>query len=536
MSYPFICADTEDDSKEIMQSGGDPFKKRVTQIAAITAEGKRYYNKGDIKAFLRWITQQPEPFIYFHNVQYDLGNLFGKELDKLDCTLVGGRMIKAVWGKKTFLDSFNMWPMSVKAIGKAFHLEKIETHSMANDKEYVFRDVEIILKAMTFAWNIALLAGLKRLPNTFGTLGVKLWQAWGGSNCHDSLELSREALYGGRVELFKPHDETGKVAYTDINSLYPYVMQKDYPGPLEDCETNLAEHGIAHVTMSQPETDLPVLPLRGKDGRILYPWGKFSGVWTLPELREAEKRGARIIKVHQCYGTNEVSKPYKFFTDRLYKARLASESTAEKTFFKFIMNSLYGRLGTTGVIGRTVYQTDRNCNDGVPFGEKVLVSYSMPLSEETNWCHAAYVSGYGRLELLKYLTLIPGKDRIYCDTDSTIFDCASGKIPFPIGPELGKMKLEGWQPGAEVFAPKLYHAGDTWKAKGVPQRLARQFIEQKLVHFDLPFKYREAVAFFDRKNSKRLSVWRTVEKRMITGYNRKKLVNGHFYPCKVNAV
>ena len=76
----FICFDTEDNSKELLQSGGSGFDKVVTQIAAITAEGKRYHNRGDVAKFLEWLQRQPEKYIYAHNLQYDIGNLFSDKL------------------------------------------------------------------------------------------------------------------------------------------------------------------------------------------------------------------------------------------------------------------------------------------------------------------------------------------------------------------------------------------------------------------------------------------------------------------------
>lgn len=535
------------------------FDKKVTQIAARTAKGKSFYNKGDVPQFLRWLKQQRERFIYSLNIQYDLGNLFPHHLDTLDTVMVGGRMIRATWGNKTFVDVFNIWPMSVQKLGLAFDLEKLETQSMSTDKEYVFRDVEIIRRAMLFAWKFALDLDLNYLPATLGGLCVKVWKSWGGENCHDSCELSHDALFGGRVELFKPHNDCKDVCWTDINSLYPSVMRNEFPGKLEDCGKRLKTWGIANVTMKLPKTAIALLPHRAEDGRIFYPWGTVTGTWTIAEINAAEERGATIMKVHACSGTNESMRPYGTFVERLYEMRLAADNEAGKLFFKLLMNNLYGRLGTSGVIGRTVWQTEENKFDGVPFGEKVLVNYSMPLSEETNWSHAAYVTAYGRLELLRYIEKIGADKLIYCDTDSTIFDCPGGKIPFETGKELGQMKIEPMckmcgrsfsnsvkQPcckrpvrsefwtGCETFAPKLYSAGKQFKAKGVPQRLAKEYIKTGRAEFDLPFKYREAVRFFDRENSRQLSVWRRVEKSRQTTYDRKHLIDNRFFPCKIN--
>lgn len=528
----FICFDTEDDSAELLAAGKSGFDKQVTQIAAITGEGKRFYSPGQVEPFLQWLKHQPERMIYAHNLQYDLGNLFSTKLDCLDTTLVGGRVIKAVWGNKIFVDSFNIWPMSAKKLGKAFDLEKLETTSMATDREYVFRDVEIIRRAMLFAWQFCQPLGIEVLPPTLGGLCVKIWRAWRGENCHDSNQLSRAAYYGGRVELFKKHNDSDDVCYTDINSLYPAMMLKEFPGPLEDCGTELPPHGVARVRIKIPKCGIGPLPWRDDDGRIFYPWGTLEGAWVMPELKAAVARGAKIEKVFEAYGTDETSKPYAEFVTRLYAARLTAKSEAEKLFFKLLMNNLYGRLGSGGKIGRSVWQNDKNKFAGVPFGEKVLVEYQMPLSEETNWIHAAYVTAYGRLQLLEYLETIGTEHLIYCDTDSTIFDCPGRSIPFAVGTDLGQMKLESWETCCETYAPKQYRSGKKFKAKGVPQRLAQTFIETGKAQFDLPFKLREAIRFYDRNNKRQLSVWRKVTKENRQSYDRKHFKNNRFFPCK----
>lgn len=564
----FICFDTEDDSKELLEAGQSGFDKKVTQIAAITGEGKKYYNQGNVKDFLRWLKQQPEKYLYAHNLQYDLGNLFASKLDDLDVTMVGGRLIKAVWGNKIFVDSFNIWPMSAKKLGSAFGLNKLETSSMATDKEYVFRDVAIIHKAMLFAWQFVDGLGLNNLPPTLGGLCVKLWRHLGGVNTHDSHELSRDALYGGRVELFAICDDitwnnnppahiyqcfhglanvgdlnllrpigSEPVAYTDINSLYPAMMTKEFPGAMEYwTKKRLPKFGIVKCKVYQPKTQLPILPYRNNEGRILYPCGTFKGTWTVAEIKEFKRLGGNVLKTYAIIGTDEGVTPYKEFVLKLYALRLETTNDAESLFYKLLMNNLFGRLGTSGEIGRSVWQTDENKFKGIPYGDKVLVKYKMPLSDETNWSHAAYITAYGRLELHKYLTIVGADRLIYCDTDSVVFNRLDGVIPFEISKDLGKMKLEGFEDVAFCFAPKMYKIGNTYKAKGVPAVKAKNFIETGNASFDLPFKMREAMRFYDRGNAKRLSVWRNVSKIKRTDYDRKKLLGNKFSPCFLNDV
>lgn len=555
----FICADTEDDSADLLKAGKSGFLKKVTQIAAICRDGTKFYNRGNVQEFLTWFKRRPEKFCYFHNLQYDLGNLFAERLDCLDMTLVGGRLIKAVWGNKTFIDSFNMWPAALWKIGEKFKLPKLggkiienkrtgerefvsDTRCFANDRKYVLRDCSILKRAMGFAWRFAESEGIERLPATYGSLGVKLWKTWNGENTSDSSEIARAALFGGRVEIFKRRNESDKVCITDINSLYPFCMTKDFPGICTE-QKELTTYGIAEVTVRVPKSGLCPLPVRNDEERIIYPYGTFRGTWAIAEIRNAEKFGATICEVHRVYGTNEASKPYSDFVNTLYHRRKISENEAEREFLKFLMNSFYGRLGLSGLTSKTVYQTEKNKKSGVPFGNKVLIEYLMPLPPEVNWVHNAYITSYGRIELLNYLRLVGTESLIYCDTDSCVFDATKGDIPFPIGKELGQMKLVSWEENCEVFVPKVYRIGQQFKAKGVPKKVAQEFIEKGTAAYDLPFKLRESIRYFDERRdktgkvirkalSKKLSVWRKVSKDRKGRYDRKTERNNKFFPKK----
>lgn len=551
----FICYDTEDNSAELMKAGKSGFDKQVLLLVAIKSDGTKFVSRS-VKDFIAWLDRQEETTIWALNAQYDLGNLFSKDITQFDSVLVGGRLIKARRKKHYYLDVYNLWQASVEALGEAFDLPKLPFDP--NNIEYAIRDVEIIVKAMNYTYSFCEEMGITNIPATLGGLCIKVWKHEGGQNCYDSTELSKEAYYGGRVELFKLQNDCPRVMWTDINSLYPSVMRGKFPGVLEDCGTDLPKYGVVKCDVVAPKMDVMVLPYRDEIGRVLFPWGKFTGVWTVAELNVAVDRGYKITKIHESMGTDECMMPYGGFVMAMYQRRLASKSPSEKLFYKLLMNNLYGRLGTSGVISRTVWTTEKNQNEGVPFGEKRLVEYSMPLSEETNWAHAAYITSYARLELLYAIEKVGVENMIYCDTDSTIFDCA-GDIPFPISKDLGAMKIEqmcsgcltAWHkeerctnggkpadywPSCMTFLPKMYKVGNFHKAKGVPRRLARDFIDIGKVEFELPFKLREAIRFFDRANSRQLSVWRKVEKAKATTYDKKLLKNNRYFPKQIVAI
>lgn len=574
----FGVLDTEDDSRELMAAGDSGFKKTVTQIAALRDDGRKFHNRGNRDLFLSWLLEQKAQGVrtwYAHNVQYDLGNLFWDMLDQVGLVLVGGRVIRATWKGITFLDSFNLFPTSAEKLGEALGLKKLAFD--AKSKKYVFRDCDIIRQAIFRLMETCEKYGVNKLPSTLGGLCVKLWQAMGGKNNPDWSQLAREAIYGGRVEIFSPGGR-GNLAWTDINSLYPWAMTLPFPGPLRPCKT-MMKYGITRCTVRVPAQWLAPLPYRVveedkltgvMEAAIVFPCGEFTGTWTNHELFHAIKHhGVVITKIHETAGTNRAAKCYANFVLTFFAERLASSSEAFKLIYKLLMNNLYGQLGMGGTITRSVTATPEllqqlrdGTRDGQLFGEALLTDVTIPLPDHVNYCHAAHVTSYGRTRLLDHLRAVGRENLVYCDTDSCFFFAQpEAALPFKTGPELGDMKLEGFGRRIDVLAPKTYRlvtlkktkAGRRWtweaKAKGVPKKHALRFLRAGWVEYEAPFKIREAINFYDRKvmtetadgrpvygevpggNARRLSVWRVVRKEFRSKYHKKRLKrDGRYHP------
>ena len=528
----FIAFDTEDNSAELMKRGKSGFDKHVTQIACIDSIGNSWHARGSsgVDKFLNHIQGYDKPRVYAHNLQYDLGNLFGDTLDEIEVVMVGGRLIKAIWKNVTFLDSFNLFPMALKKVGKFFGLEKLEGKNF-DDKDYVLRDVEIVHRAVSHMWQLANNHGVEKLPSTLGGLAVKIWKEMGGKSWHDASHCGRESLFGGRVELFRK-SARGKIAYCDINSLYPSVMQNKFPDVCEPSK-DLKEYGIAHVTIDVPECEIAPLPVRREDHSIYYPWGRIEGYWTCHEIRTAVSFGARIQKIHGTWGNDHGEKYYSRFVQTFYKKRKETKSEALKLMYKLLMNNLYGQLAMSGNIIRSLNRESGKKYKGTHYGIKKLCETKMPLPDHCNYIHAAYVTSYGRLELQKQLRKVRIQDLVYCDTDSIIYnETNSGGSTFHLDDSLGGIKLEGTADEVITHAPKMYQFGSSYKAKGVRGDFAAEFIRSGRVAYDQPYKFREAVQFFDRGNSKKLSVWRRIEKELRTTYNKKSCRAGRYFPIE----
>lgn len=550
--------DTEDDSAELMAAGRSGFDKKLTQIAAKDVLGRKFFNRGNGEEFKAWLRKRRERGIkrwFAHNLQYDLGGLFGDELDDLNLRMVGGRLIRADWRGIEFSDSFNLFPVSVKKLGAALGLEK--KAFAARGRAYVERDVEIPLLALERMGAVADEFHLPRLPNTLGGLCVRVWQAMGGENPTDHDLFSREALYGGRTEIFRPEGPAG-VCWTDINSLYPSAMCREFPGPMKKTR-DLKVFGIAEATVRVPPQWLAPLPWRAPkdalpgvgEGSILFPCGTFRGVWTAAELRRAvERHGAVILKLHRAKGTDGACRPYAAFCEEFYRRRLAQGDGALSTIYKLILNNLYGQLGMKGVIHRSSRderlreELRRGEREGTAFGQAVFYETALPLPPHVNYAHAAHVTAYGRLRLLDFMEKLPPGSLHYCDTDSLFF--TGKRPPFPTGGGLGEMKLVARGGAFSAFGPKLYcwsdASGTLRRAKGVPAAHAEAFLRDGSAAFAAPYKLREAVAFFDRGlgpegyfpqprgNAKKLAVWRRVEKFMRATYRKKRLTENGFEP------
>ena len=556
----FVCFDTEDNSPLLLKAGLSGADKVCTQIAALGRRCQEYHSAGDVPGFLHWLQSQGENCVaYAHNLQYDLGNLFRDNLDELDVRMVGGRLISARWRNIKFLDSFNIWPMSLKKVGSAVGLEKgvLDIHS----RDYVMRDVQIVRKAMIEAQRFAALHGVAGLPSTLGGLCVKLWSAMGGKNFRCTDRFARAAYYGGRVELFHVGGR-GRIGYTDINSLYPWCMTQTFP---EDwCELDsLDGWGAADVTLQIPKDFVAPLPVRREDGSVYYPHGLIrptpppgekEGAWTLHEIRDALAHGAKLKAIHRVMGSEAGGYPYRDFVNKFYELRRTETNGARNLMLKLCLNNLYGRLGNSGMVTRSFNLKAEDFTeegtyvaDGTPFGTKRLANVQMPLDSTTNYIHAAYVTAYGRLELMRYLRQIGAGRLIYCDTDSVMFFMQRREIPFPISDALGAMKLEGYGWKCLTFAPKVYQFGTDFKAKGIRRDMAKQFVQAGSVAIEQPYKFREAATFFDAKldaegrvlrgkNTKPLSVWRVVVKRRISKYDRKTQdASGVYWPKKHSA-
>lgn len=324
--------------------------------------------------------------------------------------------------------------------------------------------------------------------------------------------LARKSYAGGRVETFK----LGKfenVCCADISSAYPHAMlTTPYPDPdrMVYCGFTAPENvpwhydGVAEARIRIPSMYCPPLPYIHK-GERMYPVGTVLGYWTFSEVRHATSLGCEVTHVFRAAWSPFSCFPFSQFISILWAGRQDAKARNDprELLYKLLMNNLYGRLGMGDSIERSIIRewTQKTTLDQllgseyVPSGERQYFKDSSDMHFENPWKNVLWASqttAAVRIALHKMM-LLQGDNLIYCDTDS-IFSRA------PIvgtSDGLGGLRDDGDYAEAIIAAPKMYalkgYDGE-WKAKvkGLPSRVALQFLRDGYATFDRPIKPSEA--------------------------------------------
>lgn len=272
----------------------------------------------------------------------------------------------------------------------------------------------------------------------------------------------QKAYYGGRTEIFNMYArETDKpYYYYDINSLYPYVMRK-YKYPVskpkrvkyKSIDEIKGKCGIMDVSICSPSyMDVPILPYHREDGKLLFPLGKWRGLYEYSLIEKAIKYGYKI-KIHYAW---EFISDYLFkeFVDYFYTLKCNSEG-AKKKIYKLILNSNYGKWGEKNDRKELITDPNAKLEGLLPYD----THFGYAIKEYKQ--HSAYhlpaisirVTAQAQLTLYNLIEKILMKNGTiyYCDTDSVITD-----IRLDTSPDLGDIKLEYEFKKGIFLAPKTY--------------------------------------------------------------------------------
>lgn len=500
-----LAFDTEDDSR------GNP-------LVINFFDGCLHHTYTDTMKAWEWIAKQAPAHVWACNCEYDLLNLFqGWTARVLTLQYVSSGLMRATMDEAdiTFFDTLRHWPMSVSAMGE--YIGKPKFKDYLSDKvtpkliSACQRDTEIVYDFVSQMLGRYFNLGLK-IKSTLPSMAMQYWHTFNKQDLPrlrgDTRERFRMGYYGGRVEVFKFGKIKGPIYHYDVNSLYPFVMREnEYPDitrkEKETKNPDFSKFGMAHINIEIPYHDFPGLPYRSEK-EIIFPYGKISGAYCYPEIRQALSDGAKIGKVNWAVEYERSVSPFNEYVETCYGNRLNAKTDLDKTFWKLMMNSLYGKFASKDQL--LTISKDR---------EYTIKS----ASRFSNVIWSAYVTAYARLVLLKYLR--EAGTVYYCDTDSVF---TPNKME--TSKDLGALKLEGVYKRSEFFGNKVYVVDQTYRARGVPRKRkdskhdpAKDFIRTGRCIFRRPARLRESRRSFAKAN-----VWYEAEKNFKAEYTKREIL------------
>lgn len=558
---------------------------------AVVYDGKNYYRFITEYHLIEHLLNSEHEKIFAHNLSYDIvGIINQKKTAKF--IMSSGRVIAVqINKKKVFIDSFNYFPMSLDKAAKNFLNDK-KTLQKENyndifkmsDKEcfeLCEKDCDLLYRCLKTFFTL-----MKKQYNdkskfkikyTLPSFSLHIFQNnfldYENTTRTCNKEFFRKAYYGGRTEVFSLKKHTGKIYYYDVNSMYPAVMRYNYPLPatiLENTNNNKKREfiniydGISEVVIKAPDNlKIPFLPKKIdkaipeknlKKGNLIFPLGEFEGCYTHVELRKAKKIGYKILEVKQQYIALKSAKVFKNFVEKYYKLKQTSKAEL-RTFYKLILNSLYGKFGAsdemvslyTGDDIENFSEKDFDCTINYSTDNYIAILKKTTQEQKYNniiW--ACYVTGYARILLYEYMEKV-NYNVIYCDTDSLITEYKMPDIVISQD-KLGLLKLEHELKFFEAKAPKMYKMVDKncdipeYKAKGVSKEKQPEFYEKGKATTIKPVKileyftskkanneYQKKIKQGKKANKpkteyKFINNWIEKEKRIISIYN-KRIIN-----------
>ena len=135
----------------------------------------------------------------------------------------------------------------------------------------------------------------------------------------------------------------------------------------------------------------------------------------------------------------------KDYIELLFNGKRTNTGT-KRLFFKYLMNSLYGKF-LTRPDGTSIGYFEEDGEWIRAKLETIKNVYYLPLG--------SWIAMMGRVTLMKAILSIDSKDFIYCDTDSIIYK--GDKMPdVKLGKELGCWEMEHEKVDVNIIGPKTY--------------------------------------------------------------------------------
>jgi len=474
---------------------------------AYEGDSEQYLEFTDCDELIDFFERQ-KTTVYAHNggkFDYHLGSFRQRINSDEPIMVINGRLAKFKIGNCEFRDSLNLFPNTKLSdfnddSGAKLEIDyalfeadrRNDPNTIAEIKRYLNRDC-------TRLWHI-----IRRYWDQYGKSltqagsSLKYWEKMYEIKAPRQTKVQHDRYkpfyYGGRVQCFAEGNATTDFKVADINSAYPEAMLREHMfSPEAMRETHLPpEPDIYKCLIECDAVSRGAFPWRDPDTHELFFPDDEAGnrnrlrrytITGWEFITALELDSAKIFNIRSVHHF-PITVNFKRYIDHFYAEREACRKlndVAGRTFCKYFMNGLYGKLGSdcskyaeyliasTDTVEDWINGTNKSgCNPEnkggyqiyQPWGDRFLLCRT-PLEAELNditgpWKYynvatAASVTGYVRAKLFKALKSCSGV--LYCDTDSV---AARDTSSLTFGTALGDWKDEGEFDGYSIAGKKLY--------------------------------------------------------------------------------
>lgn len=371
-----------------------------------------------------------------------------------------------------FWDSYQVLKGGLRDLTYTFDVDHkkldADTSNMVDSEEnrqYLMNDCMGLYEVIQKFYSLPLLDGVKHTMTTAG-LAMRIFRQ-NYLDDHTLYKLTPEkeefvrlGYYGGRNEIFKMKGEN--VREYDVNSMYVAAMRDPLPcgskGTWVD-KPNLEKRNTFYFTEAEvtcpSSLQIPVLPLRFR-GKLLFPSGKFRGVFPSPELKLAKQMGYKISPIRSLmFPADTILKEY---AENCWHIRQENPGKNPlNVTAKLLGNGLYGKFAQER--DRTLLTSDLDFDEGCREGYTLVMPeynlWRVPTVSESPAIlpHiSAAITSYSRCMLYEFLSMYPEKV-CYSDTDSVFIEDAE----LPCSSELGDLKFEHHYNKFIALQPKFYY-------------------------------------------------------------------------------
>jgi len=528
MNKVLMAIDTEDDTKG-----------NVIWINFF--DGKKHYSfrkKDEAVKFLDNLNSS-KYLIWACNLEYDVCNIFD-DLSKVILKFGKTRLVSCKYKKCLFYDTINHWSMSVKEMGEYIKYPKLKFNP--SSLKYCQRDTEIVYYFVKTMLEKYKEIGIFDIKPTISSISLDFWLKVSKFKLKkidkEHIEKIKPAYFGGRSECFFIGRVKGDIFYVDVNSMYPFCMLNELPYPYYyQKRFDINSFGITKAKISS-QLEIPILPYRLKNGKVIYPNGEFTGIWSNLELKKAVDLGVKIKKIYFSYTYPIKCQVFKEYILNLYEKRKNTSDIFLKYLYKKMMNSLYGKFAQGNEIVviedfEKFRKRKKIPNQYVVLNNIVLYRKIGEYPIHSNFIFSIYITAYARIYLYDLIMKIKnlGGEILYCDTDSIIY---KNKIDLNFSDNLGDIKLEGVYKEFEAKSCKEYELVDKenrkyFKVKGIPSLLREEYFNNNYVEFKKPLRIKEAI----RRNLKP-NLWIEYKKAKVISYDKGKVLpDGKVLPLSI---